>query len=234
MTDQPVDVPPTAVPETQPSDNSIHSHHSVSLIPVRNSSDQEIKDAVDGVLRTVSAADLLSTSRMMISLETVQGASPICLYYLKHLYDSKGFRYTSNYTDVFIRNIFTDMLYADSSDVADRSSRTRLSGSFAARDLKVTRLQRANQPIPADTLPTSSKPPPVAGHFSRAIFNPLPNVHPRGVHSRIGDLVKYYSTPHLRYSGRPSQNQSLSMHHESFTKPDQHDRASKFGIPFLL
>ena len=142
MADQPTGVPSTTVAETPP-DGSTDSHHSAGLIPVRNSSDQEIEDAVDGMLRTVSVQNLLSASPMLMSLETVQGASPIWLYYLKQLYDSKRFPYTTDYTDVFIQNILIEMLYSDIDEVAHISSGTRSTGSSAGPDYGVSRLQRS-------------------------------------------------------------------------------------------
>lgn len=81
MSHQPTYLPSTTVAETNPPDGSTDSHHSVGLIPVRNSSNQEIKDSVDGVLRTVPVGELLSTSRMLISLETLQSASPIWFHF---------------------------------------------------------------------------------------------------------------------------------------------------------
>ena len=111
--------------------------------------------------------------------------------FLKQLYDSRGFLYTAKYTDVFIRNVIIDLFNSDIGEGADQSSGTRLSGSSAGLELGVNKLQRGNQPILSDFHPTSRKPPPIDGIFSRAIFEPLPNVYPLGVHSRISDLVKY-------------------------------------------
>lgn len=62
--------------------------------------------------------------------------------------------------------------------------------------------------------PTPSNP--ISGHFSRARVTPLPTRNGSGVHGRVGDLIKYYSSPNARYSGRPSDNQSLSMHHTAY------------------
>ena len=57
---------------------------------------------------------------------------------------------------------------------------------------------------------------PAVGHFSRAHVVPLPLHNPKGTHSRPGDLVKYYATPGMRYTGRPSDNQSLAMHQAAY------------------
>ena len=224
---------------------SEHFNFTMPTIVARKEGDQEVLDTINMIKELEDVEEIVATMKMMISMDILFSASPIVLYYLHKLllHERYIFRPTDS---TFIKDIFVDGFYSKEAEAVASTGKTDEEIEKAQKELESSNTTdnsgiESSLPLSKDeerrpgtnfdmpehrkhrgkvgqpnTMYDGQVITPIAGHFSRAIVYPLPEHNPKGVHGRIGDLVKYYSGPNTRYSGRPSANQSLAMHHATY------------------
>lgn len=116
----------------------------------------------------------------------------------------KGFEIEDQFACEPVTTIWTDIIYNEEY-VEYMASNL---GSNASNKETTEHMQRPTLPtaiLTIENIPTQRSES-HSGHFFRTRVTLLPLYNATVVHGRVGDLVKYYSSPNARYKGRSSDN----------------------------